>query len=261
MKLATYNIWNSSRGFPMREAHMIEQLQKIDADICFLQEVSSDALAQKIQESLGYPYGCFESHIGRVIEVEPWKGTEGLAILSRYPIESVEMMEYAQIVTLSMNHKQITCIHVHLPWDSVIAQEQTIIKLIRKVESIPSDYQLIVGDFNCGESSSVHHFLKGYRSLNHAEVNRYWTDLAEVAQEFLNRKKRPTLDLSHNPRWKHNVVTDISARVDCIFLKDSFPNEYLRLADFQMFGEEIYDSTQLCASDHYGIWVELEFPT
>lgn len=219
-----------------------------------------EELALLIQKSIGYTFGHFDSHMGRVLEVEPWKGKEGLAILSRYPIASVEMMEYAQIVTLNINDCQVACTHLHLPWDSVIAQEQTIIKLTKNVEQIQADYQLIVGDFNCGELSSVHHFLKGYRSLYHEEVIRYWTDLADVAEEFLGKKKLPTLDLSHNPRWRQGVVTDHSARVDCVFLKDSYPNEYLRLVDYQLFGSEVYESTELCASDHYGIMVELKLP-
>ena len=32
MKIATYNIWNSNKGFPKRLQQMIDEINRIDAD-------------------------------------------------------------------------------------------------------------------------------------------------------------------------------------------------------------------------------------
>ena len=40
MKLATYNIWNSSAGMPLRFTQIVNEIVNLDADIICLQEVT-----------------------------------------------------------------------------------------------------------------------------------------------------------------------------------------------------------------------------
>ena len=46
MKIATYNIWNSNKGFPKRLQQMIDEINRIDADIICLQEVNKERLQE-----------------------------------------------------------------------------------------------------------------------------------------------------------------------------------------------------------------------
>lgn len=113
---------------------------------------------------------------------------------------------------------------------------------------------------NCGEHSSVHQYLRGDTSLHGTEVKTYWTDLACVAEEWLGVRKELTLNLKTNPRWKGQTVTDNSTRVDCIFMHDCFPRECPILKTLSTFGKAISEAPGLCASDHYGVYVDLQMP-
>lgn len=195
-----------------------------------------------------------------MVAVEPWRENEGLAVYSKHPITFVKYIEYALIVVVEHVESSILLISVHLPWDSVIAQEECIVNIFKGIPAISADYRFILGDFNCSETSSVHQYIKGYRSLNKTEVNPYWTDLALVAEEFLDTRREMTLDLGNNPRWKGKSITDISMRVDCVFIHDCFPNPYPALKRLSYFGKKIDERTGFCASDHYGVFVDLQRP-
>lgn len=260
MKIATYNVWNSDTGMPKRENHIVEEINALDLDIIALQEVRDSEFNERIKEATDFENYCFVQHEGRVVEVEPWRANEGLSVYSKYPIKYVKYIEYALIVVIEHKGNSILLVNVHLPWDSVIAQEECIINIIKEISTISSDYRFILGDFNCSEMSSVQQFIKGLRSLKDSEVNHYWTDLSLVAEEFLGVKKEMTLDLSNNPRWKGKPLTDNSARVDCIFIHDCFPKPYPVLNDLRYFGKEVNEETGYCASDHYGVYVEIQMP-
>ena len=117
-----------------------------------------------------------------------------------------------------------------------------------------------MGDFNCSKTSSVYQYLSGCRSLDGTEVTPYRTDLACVTNEVLGIKEEMTLDLLNNPRWKGKSITDISERVDLIFIHDCYPWLYPSLVDFKYFGKPIDKESVLCASDHYGVFAELQMP-
>jgi endonuclease/exonuclease/phosphatase family metal-dependent hydrolase len=192
--------------------------------------------------------------------VEPWRQDEGLAVYSKHPITYTKYIEYALMVVVEHMGSSILFVNVHLPWESVIAQEACIVNTIREIAAIPADYRFLLGDFNCSETSSVHQYIRGYRSLNNTEVSHYWTDLALVAEEHLGIETEKTLDLRRNPRWKGKSITDISMRVDCIFIHDCFPKPYPTLKALRYFGTEVSDKTGLSASDHYGVSVDLQMP-
>lgn len=251
MKIATYNIWNSTRGMPKREDHIINEINELDSDVIALQEVKDKSFADNIFKYTLYDYYCFTPHEG---------DNEGLAVYSKYPIKSYTYSNNALIVTIEHMNNIILLVNVHLPWNSVLVKEENIVNINKEIATIPSDFQFIVGDFNCDESSSVHQYLLGNRSLKGTEVKSYWTDLAAVASEFFGIEKAVTLDIVNNPRWKGKIITDISARVDCIFIHDCFPNPYPTLNTFQLFGKNVHEETGLCPSDHYGIIINLTMP-
>jgi len=148
--------------------------------------------------------------------------------------------------------------NLHLPYDSILKKEDGILELTERVYANESDYQFILGDFNCTENSSVYRYLSGNSTLNGKEVKLWWTDLALVAEEQLGIKREMTLDLSTNPRWKDKRVIDISARFDMIFFDYTYPDGSPRLMDYQCFGKAIDEKSGYCASDHYGVLVDIE---
>jgi len=260
MKIATYNIWTSNRGMPAREKQIIDEINALDCDIIAIQEVKNKGMSERLLQGTGYKYYCFAPHEGKVLTNETDRQDEGLAVYSKYPITYSKYIDYALIVVVEHMGNSNLLVNLHLPWDSVLTKEACIISILKEVSALPSDYRFILGDFNSNETTSVHQYLKAEISLNGTEVKAYWTDLAYVAEEFLGVKREMTLDLSNNPRWKGQSLTDNSSRVDCIFIHDCFPRAYPKLRDFRYFGKDVDESTGLCASDHYGVFAELEMP-
>lgn len=259
MKIATYNIWNSETGMPERENQIIDEINALDSDVIVLQEVKDRMLSEKLLQCTNYKNYCFVPHEGKATEAAN-SGDEGLAVYSKYPIIYSKYIDYALIVIVKHMSNLILLVNVHLPWNSIMAKEECMINIIKEISTISSDYQFILGDFNCSETSSIHQYLLGNISLNGTEVKPYWTDLALVAEEFLGIKKEMTLDLTNNPRWKGKSITDISTRVDCIFIHDCFPKPYPTLKTFRYFGKEIDERSGMCASDHYGVFADLQMP-
>ncbi|MNI91523.1 hypothetical protein D3C73_1492010 [compost metagenome] len=71
---------------------------------------------------------------------------------------------------------------------------------------------------------------------------------------------KATLDLSSNPRWKGNGYQECAGtRIDWILLKETYPKPTPKLMAFGLFGTEISPVTGYCASDHYGVYAELDF--
>lgn len=260
MKIATYNIWNSDIGMSERENQIIAEINALVSDVIALQEVRNKAFHEKILERTNYKNYFFAPHGARVVTAEPWRENEGLAVYSKHPIKYTKHIEYGLIVVVEHMENSLLFVNVHLPWESVIAKEKCIVSIMKEISAISSDYRFILGDFNCSETSSVHQYLKGDRSLHNTEANPYWTDLALVAEEYLGIKKEVTLDLRNNPRWKGKSLTDISTRVDCIFIHDCFPKPYPTLNNFIYFGKEVNEKTGYSASDHYGVFVDIQMP-
>lgn len=250
MKIASYNIWNSKRGMPLREQQIFHEIRTINADIIGLQEVTK-AMYHKITNELN----LYEYHYFNSINKED----DGQLVLSKYPIISKTHIDYAIFTTcLSENHTYLV-VNVHLPWDSSIQKEQLIVKIIQQISEIGADHALLLGDFNCSENSSVHHYLTGERSLLNTEANPFWVDLAEVYTDITHLPSEKTLNLRKNPRWKAKPYSYVSARLDRIYLRDPFPKSPPVLHHFSLFGKKIDEKSGYAASDHYGVLAELHF--
>lgn len=88
LKIATYNLWNSSEFTSARVEGILTELESLNADIIALQEVPTKMPLSKkptfnyIADNIGFSYEVFLSY--------PSGADEGLAFLSKHPIESVE---------------------------------------------------------------------------------------------------------------------------------------------------------------------------
>ena len=247
MRIATYNIWDSGIGMPVRLQQLIDEIIETNADIICLQEVSNCEKHEMFSSLCGYDH----SH---------WQAQTGLSILSRYPIDNTFDFEYGTSVCIKFENKTLIVVNVHLPWERASLREKAIVDIAEKISNIKADYTLLTGDFNSAENSSVHRFLTNEQSLLGADA--YYFDLAQVYAEMNGTKAPSTLDFRKNPRWgiaEPKNTIEVSQRVDRILLKNPFPAELPELKNCIIFGTEISKETGLAASDHYGVVAEIEF--
>lgn len=247
MKIATYNIWESPAGMPLRFVQIVNEIVNLNADIVCLQEVADIQIHDALALQCKYPYFCFYPQAE-------------LSVLSRLPIEESCELPYALAVRVTEDQKSLTLVNVHLPWDSVVKQEDAIVEIVEKTRQLQTDYMFILGDFNNSENSSIYRFLKNEQSLQGCET--YFFDLAEAFAEATETAILPTLNFRENPRWgvvqKKNTI-EVSRRFDFIMLKNPYPEDFPLLKKYGIFGRDISKETGLAASDHYGVYVELEF--
>ena len=247
MRIATYNIWDSETGMPMRFRQLIDEIIRIKADIICLQEVSDHEKHNVFSSLCGYNYSY-------------WQAQTGLSILSRYPIEKTADFEYGTSAYIQFESKTLLVINVHLPWEKASLREKAIVDIAESISSMKADYTLLMGDFNSSEKSSVYRFLTNEQSLLGADA--YYFDLAEAYAEMIGTKALTTLNFRENPRWgiaEPKNTIEVNQRFDWILLKNPYPAGLPELKSCAIFGTEILEETHLAASDHYGIMVEIEF--
>lgn len=252
MRIATYNLWNSESGMPVREQYIIDEIRNINADVICLQEVSSKAQGEKITDKAGYRHFFFDHYRD---------GEEGLCILSKIPFtQSDSWLEVANAIycSFSWNNKTIAIVNLHLPWDSVQEREKQIVDIVKNISGAKYDYVLLSGDFNCNDTSDVHRFLMGDCLLNQQEANPVWYDLAAAYAELAHTELESTINFRENPRFLNNTI-ELNARFDRILLRNTYPGEFPVLQKCAVFGKTIYSDIQLSASDHYGVAVDMEF--
>lgn len=247
MKIATYNIWDSDIGMSMRFRQLTDEIIRIKADIICLQEVSDIEKHCSFSKLCGYDY----SH---------WQTQAGLSILSSYPIDKTDDFEYGTSAYIQLENKTLLVINVHLPWERASLREKAIVNIVENTANIKANYTLLTGDFNSSENSSIHRFLTNEQSLFGADA--YYFDLAEVSAEMSGTKTLATLNFRENPRWgiaEPKNTIEINQRFDWILLKNPYPADLPELKNCMLFGTKITNETNLAASDHYGVMVEIEF--
>lgn len=247
MRIATYNIWNSDTGMPIRFSQLIGEIIEVRADIICLQEVSDHEKHNTFSSLCGYDYSY-------------WQAQTGLSILSRYPIDRSADFEYCTSAYIQLEGKTLLVVNVHLPWEKASLREKAIVNIADNISSIKADYTLLMGDFNSSENSSIHRFLTNEQSLLGADA--YYFDLAEVSAQISGTKTLATLNFRENPRWgiaEAKNTIEVNQRFDWILLKNPYPVELPELKKCMLFGTEISKETGLAASDHYGIMVEMDF--
>lgn len=247
MKIATYNVWNSEAGMPRRFDQLVSEINRVQADIICLQEVSDRKKHDRFSALCGYGH----SH---------WHSQAELSILSRYPIDQTADFEYGASARICLGSLTLLVINVHLPWEKASLREKAVVALTESAADVKADYTLMAGDFNCSEASAVHRFLTNEQSLWGADA--YYFDLAESFAEISRTDAPATLNFRKNPRWntggQKNTI-ELNQRFDWILLKNPYPGELPELKGCVLFGTEVSKETGLSASDHYGIMAEMEF--
>lgn len=258
MKIATYNVWNENKGMGNRFNQLINEINNVNADIIGLQEVTTHFFYDILTQNTDYKYCEFRKYDSE---------DEGLAILSRYPLENSsflqtsEEFEYSRAlnVMFQIGEMKFSFINLHLPWDSVKAQEEQIIAIDRfaHMQNEKADYIIMVGDFNGGINSSVHRYLLGEQTINGNESKPYWDELSSAFSILNDLPLKSTLDCINNPRWKGKNTMYVPSVMDRIYIMDNWSTKELQ--SVRIFGTDISTENNLSASDHYGVVAEVDF--
>ncbi len=258
MKIATYNVWNENKGIGGRFDQLSREINRVNADIIGLQEVTTRFFQEVLEKTTDYPYRVYRKY-----ETED----EGLAILSRYPLEDCVFLhdhrEYqhsrALKVEFRVGRARFSLINLHLPSESPKAQEDQLIAinnyLIREKDRW--DYIIMLGDFNGGIHSSGHRYLTGEQTLKGHESNPLWDELSSAYSVLNDLPLRATLDCVNNPRWKGKNTFYLPSVMDRIYIMDNWVHKTLK--SVEIFGTEVSPENQLAPSDHYGVVAEVAF--
>jgi vancomycin resistance protein VanJ len=150
LRLLSYNVlWNNTDLDAMGAI-----IAQADADIVALQELTF-ASAEYIQSHFGDTYAY--------VAFEPRYGTEGLGILSRYPIleeEFWQILHGHQRVVVDVNGERVTLYNTHPPipvmalGSSSVAQRSLEIQdVLRRAEGDDGPL-ILIGDFNATDQSA-----------------------------------------------------------------------------------------------------------
>lgn len=250
MRIATYNIWNHDKESDNRFEQITDTIRTIHADILCLQEVRDRAYHEALLARTQYPYATFANHDNE---------EEGLSIFSLHPILNSEYITSSLLSTVKFKDNYVLIANLHLSWQSALQREHEIIKIANILSQKTGDYKLILGDFNCSPYSNVQQYLLGQSSLLGYESNPCYYDLAESYADITDSLPENTLDFRKNPRWNGKNTIEINQRYDRIFLQNPYPHDFPKLINYKVFGKEISPTTHLAPSDHYGVYVDLDF--
>jgi len=262
MQIATYNIWNSNTDKTERQEMLCQELNRVNADVVALQEVS--AIAE--QSYTQYPHTVFRRYSEQGGE---GLGNEGLRFLSKFPVLSAEAgWEFSAAlhncglrVKLRINGVSVAVTNVHLDYKSVAVREAQILAVTdwMAARSEPEDAEILCGDFNSYPESSVYRFLRGQQTLNGQESS-VWHDLAAVYASRRGTLPAPTLDFQTNPRWANNPSLELPAQFDWILVQERWPASMPKLRSVELIGRYPLPDSRIVPSDHYGVLADLEMP-
>lgn len=247
MRIASLNIWNLQGSETRRQKYLPDHISKIDSDVILLQEVSIDKsfLPQSVSiaSKCGYEYQLY-------FKAGEWKGREeGLAILSKFPIQS----QYSrQLSTGIDNMGRIVCgaqiklednsslyvFNTHLAYpvdaeDDRVKQVIDICEFLNQIDFDNDDKIILGGDFNDEPNSKVIQNLSKFR----------WK-LVDAHGESCNE---PTFS-SKNPYADERLVVD--RKIDHLFLRENINIKNAKIYDEKTLTEHF-------SSDHYAISVDI----
>ncbi len=156
LSFMTYNVFFKNKS----KSKSVQLIHTSKPDVVFLQEITPGWEVFLNQNLKGYPYR----------KVRALRGTQGIAIYSKYPISDVKYLNnggglpYAQLATIKIGKRKIRVGNVHLASPAIAVENSdrfyhyySLIYDLRKTqyatlksEMLKSTYskQLLVGDFN-----------------------------------------------------------------------------------------------------------------
>ena len=116
-----------------------------------------------------------------------------------------------------------------------------------------------VATYNDHEDGPVAAYLE-----SHARPERAGGGPARPWRDAVGSSMRPTtapltLDIAGNPRWTGSVVSERSGRFDRIYLRGTRGRPAPKVRASGLFGRRPANRFGIVPSDHYGVFVDLEF--
>lgn len=272
MRIATYNIWNSTLNWPQRVAALAEELVILDADVVALQEAPTQArehqtIVEFLCEKTNYPYVL---HMEYPDPPDDGDRPEGLAFLSRFPVREL-LTSWEAPNTASNNNWAVKIVidwtgvalgvtNLHLDWVSATGREEHLARIVEDVvDKLRCECDLLCGDFNEDPDGPVGRFLQGIQSDSLSGT--LWRDLAHENQQANGAVAEMTLDPPSNPRWSGIENKEPSRRFDRIYLRSGSGVPPPRVIRVGLFGKEPTNRYRIVPSDHYGVFVDFDLPS
>ena len=269
MRVATYNVWNHEFAWGSRLDAIAAELLAIDADVVALQEAPVEAgagerLEDYLRRANGYPHGV---HCAYPPEPDEDERPEGLALLSRLPVLSVRTSweggratenSWALRAALEWGTSSLGVTSVHLDYRTARSRDRAIVTIVDDlIEALPSDYEILCGDFNDHPDSAVGNYLEGRSELESSRTA--WRDLAVEGHAKAGELAPTTIGFRRgNPRLQVFPPEGLYARFDCIYLRKGAASDDLTVERAGLLGTKPRTSEGVTPSDHYGVYADLE---
>ena len=272
MRVATYNVWNSTANWEQRLAAIVEELGVLGADIVALQEAPTEAfpgraLAAYLEVETGYRHVL---HLPYDVEPDDTERPEGLALLSRWPVRGVWTNWSGGATTynnaaarfhVEVADRRMGITNIHLDWQDQSRRVEAMADIVdRLIAPHPADVEILCGDFNDHEGGPVAVFLEGHAEGGEGQpeaagARARWRWLDAVASSVGPAAAPITLDFLENPRWAGGEVSERPGRFDRIYLRDTVPARTVMASG--LFGRRPANRFGIIPSDHYGVFVDL----
>ena len=266
MRILTLNIWQEQGAWPKRLLRIAEEIRSVDAAVVCLQEVRERGQAVPNQaQTLARMLGM-DAYFR---PADTWGGgDEGLAILSRFPVEEeavaplpVSPGRHGRLcigVRLGVQGLSVWVFTTHLayrPEDGALRERQ----VVRIAEFIsetvgdpPAGDQTVVltGDFNADPSTDEIRFLCGKTALG--ERRSYFQDAFASA----NGNASGHTWSASNPNTEALGWLPANRRIDYIFVSAEQPQGRARIHQCWVAANQP-DAAGLWPSDHFGVAAEI----
>jgi maltose 6'-phosphate phosphatase len=274
-RIATYNLWNSTFNWEQRLAAIVDELHALAADVVLMQEAPNEVSQGRSLAAYFEAESRYRHVLHLAYDVPPDNGErpEGLALLSHFPLRdiwtnwgrgSTTHNNWAARVAIEvpgqMSGRTLGITNVHLDWEHENRRVQGIVDIVENlIEHHPADTELLCGDFNDSEDGRVAAYLEGRIQIEGAGANlaTSWQDV--VASSVGLAIAPVTLDFVGNPRWKDVPVHERPGRFDRIYLRSASGQPAPRVTATGLFGHQPANRFGIVPSDHYGVFVDLEF--
>ena len=267
MRIATYNLCNSTCNWHERLYAIVEEIASLEADVVAMQEAPSQVLesssfVQFFKETTDY---LEVSHLSYPEEENEGLRSEGLAILSRLPVRDVRTNwennaltenNWAARVTLEWSGVSLSLTNVHLDWENARSRQRYIARIVSElIDSCSTDYDILCGDFNEGSQGAISQMLQQQTTMQ--DYNTQWTDLAVLAYSALGQSPPSTL-ISNIDSSEGTLDGESSdRRFDRIYLRANDKAEP-RVSGAGLFGMGS-NGRMIVPSDHCGVYVDIDW--
>jgi maltose 6'-phosphate phosphatase len=272
-------LWNTTFNWEQRLAAIVDELHALAADVVVMQEAPSEASVGRSLAAYFEAESCYPHVLHLAYDVAPDEGDrpEGLALLSNFPWREIwtnwgqgamTHNNWAAKVIMEMPGQTqdqtpgqtLGITNVHLDWEHQDRRMQGIVDIVeRLIEPHPADIELLCGDFNDYEDGPIAAYLEE-RAHSQGAVPGLATPWQDAVASSMGLTTAPvTLDFAGNPRWKDAPVNERPGRFDRIYVRSAGGRPAPRVTASGLFGQQPANRFGIVPSDHYGVFVDLEF--